>query len=67
MMSSIVATLRRAALLASLATPLAMLPLEAQLREPHDFLMRGGQNLAFRLGYETAIGGLELGAYVRLH
>jgi hypothetical protein len=30
-------------------------------------LMRGGRNLAFRLGYETALGGLELGAYIRLH
>jgi hypothetical protein len=30
-------------------------------------LMRGGRNLAFRLGYETALGGLDLGAYIRLH
>lgn len=30
-------------------------------------LMRGGRNLAFRLGYETVLGGLELGAYIRLH
>jgi hypothetical protein len=29
-------------------------------------LMRGGRNLAFRLGYETALGGLELGVYIRL-
>jgi hypothetical protein len=29
-------------------------------------LMRGGRNLAFRLGYETALGGLALGAYLRL-
>jgi predicted N-acetyltransferase YhbS len=30
------------------------------------FLLRAGRALAFRLSYETAIGGLGLGAYYRL-
>lgn len=30
------------------------------------FLLRAGRTLAFRLSYETAIGGLGLGAYYRL-